>query len=451
MNASLLFRLLSCEKARYLRACGETPREEKKREPTVTPSVLREVQKWFGSKFAHPLSFKTLTYKNFRVFIDRITQNKNDFELAKPLFASEPYSAAINELALAVWILGKRGIKIDKAFVYYIDKEYIKDGDLDFDKLFIKREVTKRVYSRYFHITDEPTKNASENKLCDLDLACQYSNICFANIPEYSILNIAGLSKELKLDLLRQNILDPRDIPKSLLSDYQKIQIKCDETNRAHIDLAELKSFMARVKYPIYFLDFEAINYAVPIFDKLKPFDALAFQFSLHTLASPKSRLRHSEFIADCETDGRENIAKKLCDLIGDEGSVIAYGAQFERAVINDLADLFSRYRAKLLHIRARLVDLSLPFEKRWYYDGKMRGSHALKAVAPSMIRGVSYDGGVKNGAQAVESYLALHSANGQTGEIIRRDLLNYCKKDTEYLVKIYRKLVMLTQAKRKV
>ncbi|MDR2152750.1 MAG: DUF2779 domain-containing protein [Helicobacteraceae bacterium] len=451
MDASLLFRLLSCEKARYLHACGEAPRKEKKREPIVSPSVMREVQKWFNSLFSHPLSFKKASYKDFSVFVDRIAQNKNSFELSKPLFSSEPYSAAINEMALAIWILEKRCMKIDKAFVYYIDKEYVKEGDLNFDKLFIKRDVTKKVYNRYFHITDKLGEGADASKLCDLDLACPYAHICFADIPKYSILNMAGLSKELKTALFRQNILNPADIPESLLSDYQKIQIKCDKTKKAHIDFDALKSFIDEIKYPIYFLDFEAIHYAAPIFDKLKPFDALAFQFSLHTLTSSKSRLKHDEFIAECDIDARSQIAEKLCDLIGDEGSVIAYGAQFEKAVIKGLADLFPSRRTKLLSIFARIVDLSIAFEKRWYYHANMRGSHALKAVAPAMIRGASYDGEVKNGAEAVESYLAMHSANEQNRRRLRRELLNYCKKDTECLVKIYRKLVRLTQPKRKV
>jgi hypothetical protein len=161
--------------------------------------------------------------------------------------------------------------------------------------------------------------------------------------------------------------------------------------------------------------------------------------------------LRHDEYIADCETDGRAAIAQKLCDLIGDQGGVIAYGAQFERAAIKDLAEQFEPLRPKLLNILSRLVDLATPFEKRYYYDPNMRGSRALKAVAPAIIRGVAYDGGIKNGEEAMESYLALHSANEQNKERIRRELLDYCKKDTEYLAHIYRKLVTLTKPKQEV
>ncbi|MDR1451543.1 MAG: DUF2779 domain-containing protein [Helicobacteraceae bacterium] len=448
MDASALFRLLSCAKARYLYSQNIAPRETPKREPIVAPHILRQIWRRFRSDLSHPLSFKTASYKNLSVFVDRVTQNQNGFELAKPLFTSEPYVAATNELALAVWILERRGLKIDKVFVYYVNKEYLKEGDLDFDKLFIKRDATKEVYGRYLRVGRNLIDDANKSVLCDLDFACQYADICFSNAAGYSIFNIASLPKELKVALYRQNVIDPRDIPEYLLTDYQKIQIECDKTKKTHIDLAALTSFVVSVTYPIYFLDFEAINYVVPIFDKLKPFGALPFQFSLHTLSSPRSRAKHYEFIADCEIDGRLQIAKTLCELIGDKGSVAAYGAQLERSTLKDLAELFPQYRAKLLNIRARIVDLSLPFEKRWYYNHRMCGSIALKAVAPMMIRGVSYDDGIKNGEEAMRSYLSMHSANGEDKERIRRDLLNYCKKDSEYLVGIYRKLVTLTKSK---
>ncbi|MDR1911122.1 MAG: DUF2779 domain-containing protein [Helicobacteraceae bacterium] len=453
MNAAQLFNLISCQKARYLHSRGATPLLQKRSEPFVPPNVLRAICAWFNAGFLHPLSNKKIAFDELTAHIDRIVLRKNGLELSKIIFASEPYSAAIKELALSVWILRKRFITINKIFVYYINKDYVKKGALDFDKLFIKRDVTRSVYSRYFRIEPpnkliEKNAKAAKKVLCDYDLTCQYSRLCFPRLFEYSVLNVARLDKELKINLIKQGIADPQEIPENLLTDYQAIQIKCDKTKKAHIDKIALKDFLGAIEYPIYFLDFEAIGYAIPLFDQSKPFDILPFQFSLHILNSPNSRAKRYEFLADHETDGRSQIAQKLCDLIGEQGSVVAYGAAFEKSVIKGLAKLFADRRKKLLSIQSRIVDLMIPFERRWFYNAKMRGQCALKAVAPAINAKMTYDGAIKSGVEAMENYFAMYSANAEKREEIRRALLDYCRKDTLFLVGIYRKLLTLTKSK---
>ncbi|MDR2033940.1 MAG: DUF2779 domain-containing protein [Helicobacteraceae bacterium] len=456
MNAAQLFNLISCQKARYLHSQGATPRLQKRSEPFVPPNVLRAVYAWFYDGFLHPLSRKEIVVGELTAHIDRLVSGKKGLELSKIIFASGPYSAAIKELALSVWVLRKRFITTNKIFIYYINKDYVKNGALDFDKLFIKRDVTRSVYSRYFRIEPpnkliEKNAKAAKKVLCDYDLTCQYSRLCFPRLFEYSVLNVARLDRELKINLIKQGIADPQEIPKNLLTDYQAIQIKCDKTKRAHIDTNAIKDFLGKIEYPIYFLDFEAIGYPVPIFDRTKPFEVTPFQFSLHILNAPNSRAKRYEFLADHETDGRSQIAQKLCDLIGETGSVVAYGAAFEKSVIKGLAKLFADRRKKLLSIQSRIVDLMIPFERRWFYSAKMRGQCALKAVAPVIDSKMIYDGAIKSGLEAMENYFAMYSANAEKREDIRRALLDYCKKDTQFLTGIYRKLLTLTKPKEEI
>ncbi|GHV02206.1 hypothetical protein AGMMS49521_3620 [Campylobacterota bacterium] len=198
---------------------------------------------------------------------------------------------------------------------------------------------------------------------------------------------------------------------------------------------------MQKIVYPIYFLDFEAINYAVPMFDRTRALSPLVFQYSLHILNSPKSRLKHDEFLAPSDADPRRAIAERLCGTIGENGTVVAFGATFERTVIRELAELFPDLRAKLQSIAAKTVDLMIPFEKRWFYHPKMHGSCSLKSVAPAIDSKAAYDGAIKNGIGAMERYLGLLGETDETAIASRKELLSYCEKDTLYMVSIFRAL----------
>ena len=64
---------------------------------------------------------------------------------------------------------------------------------------------------------------------------------------------------------------------------------------------AELGKELESLKYPLYFMDFESINPAIPRFSGMRPFDQLPFQWSLHvheTQAEPE----HYEFLATDST-----------------------------------------------------------------------------------------------------------------------------------------------------
>ena len=43
-----------------------------------------------------------------------------------------------------------------------------------------------------------------------------------------------------------------------------------------------IKEFLDTLSYPLYFLDFETFNPAIPQYDNSSPFQQIVFQYSLH-------------------------------------------------------------------------------------------------------------------------------------------------------------------------
>ncbi|MCL4183985.1 MAG: DUF2779 domain-containing protein [Burkholderiaceae bacterium] len=93
-------------------------------------------------------------------------------------------------------------------------------------------------------------------------------------------------------------------------------------------------------------------------------------------------------------------------ELPGD-GAVIAYNAQFERGVIERLADVCPELASALRGIAGRLFDL-LPVVRAHYYHPDMRGSRSIKAVLPTIGTGLRYDelDEVQDGTAAQAAYL---------------------------------------------
>ena len=58
---------------------------------------------------------------------------------------------------------------------------------------------------------------------------------------------------------------------------------------------------LSRLKYPLFFMDFESVYPAIPRFSGMWPYAQIPFQWSVHRQLTPDARLEHFEFLADDE------------------------------------------------------------------------------------------------------------------------------------------------------
>lgn len=65
--------------------------------------------------------------------------------------------------------------------------------------------------------------------------------------------------------------------------------------------------------FPLYFLDFETMQMAIPEYQGTRPYAQIPFQYSLHYLETPEGELHHREFLGVSGEDPRRQIAQRLC------------------------------------------------------------------------------------------------------------------------------------------
>jgi hypothetical protein len=192
-------------------------------------------------------------------------------------------------------------------------------------------------------------------------------------------------------------------------------------------------------KLPAYFLDFETIAFAVPIWKGTRPHQKLPFQFSVHRLS--RAREIESESFLDLSgEDPGHALAKALIEACGARGPIFAYST-FEATCIRDLGKRFPRLEPTLMALHARLVDL-LPITEEHYYHPSQQGSWSIKKVLSAIAPEPRYDAlrGVKDGGMAMEAYVeAIAPATSpDRREQIRQELIEYCTLDTLAMVKVW-------------
>jgi len=159
--------------------------------------------------------------------------------------------------------------------------------------------------------------------------------------------------------------------------DIKKVSIM--QLNRGYI-----RQFLNGLSYPLYHLDFETFQQPVPLWDGLKPYQQLPFQYSLHIQDRPRAEPVHKEFLGKEGEDPRRELAERLCADIPRDVCVLAYNAAFEKTQIRGLAELFPDLSEHLMRIHENMMDLAEPFAK---YDYNNTPYSTFDAVSKAVIR----------------------------------------------------------------
>src|SRR5438094_10323512 len=121
------------------------------------------------------------------------------------------------------------------------------------------------------------------------------------------------------------------DIPDDFkLTENQTIQRRTGPSGKPHIDKPAIRRFLRQLRYPIHFLDFETFGTAIPLFDGLRPYRQVPFQFSMHTVRSEGAEPEHEGFLAQGPNDPRKEFMDRVRGVLGGKGSVVAFNAGFE-------------------------------------------------------------------------------------------------------------------------
>ncbi|HYA14147.1 MAG TPA: DUF2779 domain-containing protein [Syntrophales bacterium] len=396
----------------------------------------------------------TFQHDGVLVMVDILHKGHQGWDIYEVKSTTEVKDIHLPDLAIQYYVLQGSGLNVSKACLVHINNKYVRQGELDVRNLFTISRMTGDVkeYQNQLRKDLVAMKKMLRGKCPAIDIGpqcsdpyeCDYMEHCWSHVPHPSVFDITRLKAERKFGLYYQGILKFKDIPDDYpLNSAQRMQVKAEITGKSFINKQQIEEFISSLYYPLYYLDFETFKNAIPPYEGLKPYENIPFLYSIHYQERESGKLAHIEFLAKEGTDPREVIAKHLTEEMPSKACVLTWNMSFEKNIISTLADRFPKYAKRLMSIHDSIIDLMVPFQKKYYYTKEMNGSYSIKAVLPALVPELSYDNfEISNGDMASNTYATLNLIQDKEQiKRIRKALLEYCKLDTLAMVKIVEKM----------
>ncbi len=378
------------------------------------------------------------------------------YELSEVKSTTKVKDHQLADVAFQAYVMTQAGFAPQTVNLVHVNPGYVRRGEIDLVELLAVEDVTRDIAFDVRTLGDkiadvrdvlardkEPASRPEKH--CNVPYPCPFQGRCWANIPEGSVFEMAGMGRVRGWSWWRKGVRSAEDVQAAMDSGAMRPNMlrsrQCAGAD--HADKTALRAFLdGNISWPIYHLDFETFQTAVPRWDGVKPYQQIPSQFSIHVQEEPNGPLRHIEFLAPSAGDPRRAVAEALIAAIPSDACVTAYNMSFERGRIKELAAALPDLADRLMSIHGAIVDLMVPFQKGMLYKPAMGASYSIKAVLPAFYPDdpeLDYHAlpTVHNGAQASAAFLELQNLEPEEESRQREGLLRYCELDTLAMVKV--------------
>ncbi|MBR6916920.1 MAG: DUF2779 domain-containing protein [Clostridia bacterium] len=392
---------------------------------------------------------------------DILKRDGNGWAIYEVKSSTDPEKTVYHaDVAYQKYVLEHCGVCVTKTYLVTLNNQYVFDGTLDIEGLFNITDVSDLVEDQKSFVgpnleaaepmlmcADEPDIDLSES--CFVPYPCAFWKYCTRALPAKSVFDLYWFGPGKSLPLYHEGVISYEDLEKSGidLSDTNKRIIDFALHDRGiYVDKENLAKYLKSYTYPLYFLDFESMQLAVPKYIGTRPYMQICFQYSLHYIEEEGGELKHKEFLAEPEDDPRRALAEGLCRDIPRDVDVVVFNKGFERTRIREMAEAFPDLADHLLNIRDNIVDLLVPFKSGWYYKREIGNSYSIKSVLPALCPddpALDYHAldQVHHGGEAMTIFPAMVNMSPEERARTRHNLLKYCELDTLAMVKVWEKL----------
>lgn len=394
----------------------------------------------------------TFRHDDVLVMVDILQKGIRGWELYEVKSSTGVKEYHKPDVAVQYYVLAGSGIDPVKASVVHLNNQYVRQGEIEVGQLFAVSDVTAEAQDLQEFVKAEIRKQRAmlENGQPDIDIGpqcedpfrCDFYDSCWQHVPEDSVFELRERGAD-KFSLYRQGIIRQQDIPLDTLNPKQRFQVESTLAQRDSMNAEQVREFLAELRYPLCYLDFETFGTAVPLYDGSWPYGQIPFQYSLCVQEKQGGAVVHHDFLGEPGQDPREELLESLLAAIPQGACLVAFNAGFEKRCLSGLAELYPKHAGRINGLVESFVDLMQPFKNRDVYRWQAKGSYSLKAVLPAMVPELSYDGmEVADGETAGLVFLQMGAAQDpEERQRLRNALLAYCRQDTLGMVKIVEKL----------
>ncbi len=388
------------------------------------------------------------------VMLPSTRNGKRDWRMIEVKSSTEVKDYHLDDVAVQSFVSRSAGVVLTGIALAHIDSSWVYPGAGDYTGLLRENDLTSEAFDRHDEVCGwvaaahkivarrrEPAEQTGEQCLDPYE--CGFLPYCQSQEPQaqHPVHWLPRRGAKLKAHIAQHGLVEIRDVPDHLLNDTQRRVKAVTLSGKPYFDRAAAARELAHRRRPAYFLDFETVLFAVPIWKGTRPYQQIPFQFSVHRL-SARGKLTERSFLDLSGGDPSRPFAEALIQACGEhDDPIFVYNAAFEKTRIRELAERFPRLAKPLRRIIERIVDL-LPIARAHYYHPSQEGSWSIKAVLPAVCPDLSYDDlvGVQDGGMAMQAYrecIAADTTSARKAEI-KQQLLAYCRMDTYAMVRLW-------------
>jgi hypothetical protein len=360
------------------------------------------------------------------------------------------------DLAFQKVVLDELKIPIGSFNLIRLNKEYVRNGEINLSELFIIENLTEQVNKKLDEIS-QSMHSAYEYLSLDVEpkgycdciykgwnshcTTSQYSN---GDLPEYPVHAISRINRKKLIELIDSKILSIYDVPNEFkLSDNQRRQVDTAQSGKEYIDKHGIREFLNTLEYPLAFLDYETYPSAIPKFDGYRPYQQIPFQFSLHVIEAPGGESVHYDFIHTDSEAPDYHFGSALQRHLPKSGSILVWNERFEKGINQQAGERVASLKKFMEEVNNRVVDLMVPFfGKTTMYDHPgFKGSASIKYVLPALVPHLSYkDLHIQEGGTASDTWNRIVTGEYTDDEknMKIQALKEYCHLDTLAMVEIW-------------
>lgn len=348
-----------------------------------------------GHQIIYEASFQ---YNGILCAVDILLKENNKWYAYEVKSTTSLKSAHVYDAALQYFVITNAGIDLVDISIIHLNKNYVRQGALEIQKLFQPISVLKNVLELY------PFINSKSAELLDV------------------------LSKNMPPE---KEIGEHCQIPYPC--DFQKfcnkgvLPVKGQEDGAA-MNKNEFTEVVGALNYPLYFLSLETWMSAVPLFDGHWPYKQVCFQYSMHVQTAPGAPLAYYYFLAEEMNNKQGKLIESLLREAGEEGCIIVHRDSFVKFHLRELKKEFAYLDKQISSLQKRIVELPAPFWKDFNLEEIMERNFKMGAdIAP-----VSGELVISDHSSASAAYFNLRRENDLFNQmVVKSALLSYGKKSS--------------------
>jgi len=416
---------------------------------TELGKALEETQQYVALDPMPPVYEATFSHEGVLIRVDVLTRHGEDFCLTEVKASTSVKSYHKADCAIQKWVMDKAGFPVRRVQLGHVNRDFVYETEHDYRGLVQYEDITQDVFElqdtvqswvdNSREILSGDTPDIAPGAHCKKPFECPFLSHCAGPVEGYPISTLKLGARKTR-EIIDAGFTDVRDIPAGYLpQDVAQRIWRATVSGEPYLD-PMASEIVSSLPYPRYYLDFETIGNAIPIWLGTRPYQAVPFQWSCH-IEHAGGSVDHKEFLDISGALPTLELTETLLSALDDAGPVLVY-TRYEENMLNTLKALHPEFSPAIDAVIDRIFDL-YEIAKKYYYHRDMMGSWSLKRVLPTIVPEMDYAllEGVQHGVEAQQGYLECVNPETEHSrrEELRQAMLVYCKHDTQALVEIAR------------